>query len=159
MQTTAGCAANLVFQDERLCPVGQPPQPSPPPVSQPTPTGGAPVPVTPEVKPLRRFTALFGTQSRRRGKSRSGPIGQLRSLAGFTSIPVRSRVHVSCVRGCRSQLRKSFVWHGRPVSLKLTLLKSTVISVGVTTPSGATRSQLYRFVSTRMGVVPRSVSS
>lgn len=158
MQAGATCSLTAVFQDELLCPQAPAPQALPvasaPPAAT---TGGVPSP-PPEVKPLGKFIAVFGT-ALRRSRSRSAPLGRLRSLAGLTPIPVRSRVHVSCVRGCRRKLRKSFRWQGRPVSLDLQLLKSTVIAVGVTTPAGATRTQLYRFVPTRLGLVARGVKA
>jgi len=44
------------------------------------------------------------------------------------------------------------------IGVRLALLDSTVIGVAVVSPTGAARTQLYRFVSTRLGVLGRRVA-
>ena len=148
--TTASAAA------VQSCTTVSAPVPPAPPIPVP-PVVAPPVVAPPAVTPaLRRFSAVFATRARVRGRTL---IGQLRGIAALVGIPRNAFVEVACVRACREPLREVERWRGTStrIPLELALTRQTIISIRITAPNGASRTQRYRFFSGRLGLTAREV--
>lgn len=125
----------------------------PPPPSPPAP----PAPATkPAATQLPRFVPTFAVHTRR---GAHGTLGEIRGITALKGVPATSRVAVRCIRGCSRSFKKAARWGGSKTRIRFSLrvTAKTVLSVTVTAPSGATRTEKFRFRLGRHGLAAHEV--